>query len=91
MLSFDWDDANRNHIALHQVTPQEAEQVIVNNPIDLSYEIIHGEERFGQMGETNNGRVLEIFTTFRKSKIRVVTCFRPTKARALQYFERRGL
>jgi hypothetical protein len=28
---FDWDVANREHIALHHVTPDEAEQVIMNN------------------------------------------------------------
>ncbi len=28
-LGFDWDKANRSHIARHKVTPKEAEQVLL--------------------------------------------------------------
>jgi uncharacterized DUF497 family protein len=30
---FNWDDANRNHLARHAVTPQEAEQCYCNDPL----------------------------------------------------------
>jgi hypothetical protein len=32
---FDWDEGNLEHIAGHGITRAEAEQVILNNPIDL--------------------------------------------------------
>ena len=32
-LIFDWDAANLGHIAKHDVTPEEAEQVILGNPL----------------------------------------------------------
>jgi len=31
-MDFDWDDANRGHIAAHGITPEEAEQVVQNIP-----------------------------------------------------------
>lgn len=44
-IEFDWDDANIRHVARHNVLPEEAEQVVLNNPVDLGMEIIEGEER----------------------------------------------
>ena len=37
--------ANIGHVANHSVTPEEAEQVILNDPIDLGIEIVEGEDR----------------------------------------------
>ena len=34
-MLFDWDESNINHIALHGVTPEEAEQVLQNDPFIL--------------------------------------------------------
>ncbi|MGA2249927.1 MAG: hypothetical protein ABSG47_05020 [Terracidiphilus sp.] len=42
---FDWDDANIAHLAGHDVKPEEAEQIILNRPVDLSSEIRNGEKR----------------------------------------------
>jgi hypothetical protein len=39
---FDWDEANIGHIVHHRVLPREAEQVILNDPVDLGMEIIEG-------------------------------------------------
>jgi uncharacterized DUF497 family protein len=33
-LVFDWDKANLAHIARHNVTPEEVEQVFANGPMD---------------------------------------------------------
>jgi uncharacterized DUF497 family protein len=38
MVLFDWDDENRNHIAAHDVSCAEAEQVINNEPFDLEFQ-----------------------------------------------------
>ena len=32
-LEFDWDEANIGHMARHSVIPEEAEQVIFNDPV----------------------------------------------------------
>ena len=72
---FDWDDANRKHVAEHGVKSSEAEEVIANNPIDLEVQLRNGEERVLQIGETNALRILVVVTTWRGRRIRVVTAF----------------
>ena len=47
-IELDWDEANIGHVARHAVLPEEAEQVILNDPVDLGMEIIEGEERLSQ-------------------------------------------
>ena len=34
-MKFLWDSANVNHIARHNISPEEAEQVVRNTPLDL--------------------------------------------------------
>jgi uncharacterized DUF497 family protein len=34
-LNFDWDDANRDHLARHGVKLQEAEEVVLGDPLDI--------------------------------------------------------
>jgi uncharacterized protein len=50
--TFDWDDANIEHIALHGVLPYEFEQAIANRPIDLGHETRSGAKRIRQLGMT---------------------------------------
>ena len=56
-IEFDWDEANAGHVARHSVLPEEAEQVVLNDPVDLGMEIVEGEERFLNLGATRQGRV----------------------------------
>ena len=76
---FSWDEANRSHIAEHGVSPEEAEQVILNDPVDLEVQIRNGEERTLQVGETNVGRILVVVTTWRDGSVRVITAFSANK------------
>lgn len=85
MAGFEWDFANTNHVAQHEITPAEAEQVVLNNPIDLKYEVRSGEERIAQVGETENGRILVVVTTIREERTRVVTAF-PAKERIRNFY-----
>jgi uncharacterized DUF497 family protein len=78
-LVFDWNESNRKHIARHRVTTTEAEQVVLNDPLDLEMQTEDGEERLIQLGKTNKGRILIVITTWRKDKIRVITAFRAPK------------
>jgi hypothetical protein len=45
MAGFDWEQANIDHIAKHGITADEAEQVVLNDPIDLTMQLRGGEER----------------------------------------------
>jgi uncharacterized protein len=74
-LVFDWDEGNRKHIAEHGITPKEAEQVVISDPLDLTLQEIGEEERTLQVGQTDRGRILVVVTTWRDSKVRVVTAF----------------
>jgi predicted DNA binding CopG/RHH family protein/uncharacterized DUF497 family protein len=57
-MQFDWDSGNIDHIALHDVLPQEAEQVVENDPFDVGAILRNGETRTLHLGETDSGRVL---------------------------------
>lgn len=74
-LFFDWDDSNRKHIAKHRVKPAEAEQVVLNDPIDLTVQSSDGEERIVQVGATDKGRILLVVTTWREEMLRVVAAY----------------
>jgi hypothetical protein len=41
---FDWDRENFGHIAEHHVAPEEAEQVILGDPLDIGFDIVNSEE-----------------------------------------------
>jgi uncharacterized DUF497 family protein len=84
-MSFIWDSANIAHIADHDVTPEEAEQVIENNALDLDRQIQGGEERFLHLGETDSGRVLFVVVTVREDALRVVTAFPADKSARRHY------
>jgi len=34
-IEFDWDDGNIGHLAVHEVTPVDFEEVIDSDPVDL--------------------------------------------------------
>ena len=73
MAGFNWDSANINHIARHDLTHEQVEQVIQNDPVDVARYLRNGEERLHQVGETDDGLVLVVITTVRRDLIRVVT------------------
>jgi uncharacterized protein len=82
---FDWDNENIEHFAKHQITPSEAEQVVLNRPVDLKSELRNGEERVPHIGETDAGRVLVVVTTLVGEKVRVVTAW-PANKNYRRYF-----
>lgn len=74
-IEFDWDEANRRHLAAHNVSPTEFEEVLDNEPIDLTFDQMEGEERYRSVGLTNRGRLLTIVWTIRDGKVRAITGF----------------
>jgi uncharacterized DUF497 family protein len=89
-MGFIWDSANTAHIAIHGVTPEEAEQVIQNDPLDLERQIRNHEERFVHLGETNSGRVLFVIVAVREDSLRVVTAFPADKAARKHYLNEKA-
>jgi uncharacterized DUF497 family protein len=74
------------HIAEHGVTPEEAEEVLLNDPMDFGFEETEdGEERWSYIGEPNQRVVYQVVMTLRGEKIRVVTAFEPTRQDRLVY------
>ena len=86
-LVFDWDSTNRDHINRHNVSPEEAKQVIYNNPLDIDAEVVDGESRIASIGCTNQGRFLVVITTVRDARLRVVTAFPASKNLIELYFK----
>jgi uncharacterized DUF497 family protein len=84
---FEWDSENVGHIAKHNVTPEEAEEVILGDPLDIGFDVIGGEERWSYLGETNDGRILRTTITLRGKRMRVVTAFEPEKHWKVFYLE----
>jgi uncharacterized DUF497 family protein len=82
---FDWDEHNINHLARHLITPSDAEQVILNRPVDLESELRNGEKRTAQVGEIDSGMVLVVVSTMLGEKVRVVTAW-PAPERLRRYF-----
>jgi len=76
-IEFDWDGANIAHLAKHNVTPSEFEELLNNDPLDLYFEEIDNEERYRSIGVTDGGRLLSVVWTIRGDTIRAITAFHP--------------
>jgi uncharacterized DUF497 family protein len=74
VFEWDWDDANVDHIAEHDISPEEVEEVFADRH---SYAepaaSTPGERRWGLVGATDAGRVLLVIYTRRAGRVRVVT------------------
>ena len=87
-LLFDWDTANIDHIAKHDVTPEEPEETILADPIEYDFDPdVEGEPRWTYVGESASGRILLVVITMRGEKIRVVTAFEPIRRIKALYLE----
>ena len=87
---FDWNAANVQHIANHGITPEEAEQVVENDPLELEFNTRGGETRAKLLGETDAGRLLVVVTTWHKEGIRVVTAYPPRDSLRRLYEQKKG-
>jgi uncharacterized DUF497 family protein len=90
-LTFDWNKANIEHIALHRVTPVEVEQVFANDPAYVGYDEDGSEPRWTVMGHTNDLRVLVVVWTLRGDAIRSVTAWEASRRVRERYFRARGI
>ncbi len=87
---FDWDDANVGHIAAHGVTPEEAEEAILDSRrIRAPATSTPSERRRAIIGMTDVGRVLLVVFTVRRGMLRVVTAYDADEQQRRQYRRRR--
>jgi len=83
---FDWNEANLMHIARHDVTPAEVEEVFERDPyIEYTHTADNGEERFVARGITARSRYLNIPYTERNERIRPITAFDMTRREIKQH------
>jgi uncharacterized protein len=72
---FNWDVGNIGHVARHGVSPEEAEEAILD-PHAILLEIQAGDdERVELVGATSGGRILVVVFTWRGEAIRPVTAY----------------
>lgn len=89
-MDFDWDDANLEHIARHNVEDFEVEEVFFD-PVrkrDNAYSK-SGEQRRALIGMTEDGRILYVVYTKRRGKIRPLMARDVSSAEKARYRRRR--
>jgi uncharacterized DUF497 family protein len=87
---FDWDEANIAHIARHGVVPSEVEESF-RDPFQILLKSYYrnGERRYDMLGETVDGRILEVVFITRGAAIRTVTAYTAKKRDRAVYLEAR--
>ncbi len=73
---FDWDKGNLSKSWLkHRVNSFESEEVFFNRPLVITEDVQHSqkEERFFALGKTEQGRLLFIVFTIRRSLLRIIS------------------
>ena len=91
---FDWDDANRNHLAQHDVSPEEVQEAVLDPHAmfpDEDIEVIGGEVRTPTVGMTASGKVLLIVFAVRGEAIRPITARAAPAHVEARHLKRRGL
>ena len=75
ITGLEWDNGNEQKNTKHGVTPAEAEQVFLNEPIVVLDDLKHSdaEPRFHALGQTSDGRRLHVTFTIRTNRIRVIS------------------
>jgi len=88
-LNFVWDaEKAENNFKKHQVSFEEATTVF-SDPLSLTVpdpEHSIGEERYVDIGRSNNGRILIVVYSEREGNIRIISCRRATR-RERRFYE----
>lgn len=87
---FDWNEGNLDHIAMHGISAEEAEEAL-HDPWRLPAPVyqVEGEVRRGALGATTVGRLLFVVFTRRGDLIRVITARNATERERRRYARRR--
>ncbi len=81
--TFEWDQANLDHLSEHQVTPKEAEEACYNKPLIFRSRL----ERYYVLGCADSGRYLTIIVaTQSRGVIRVMTARDMSEAERKRFY-----
>lgn len=87
---FDWDGQNEGHLAKHDISRSDAEDVLSGNHILLEYQMEGNEQRWVAVGATRTGRILDIVFAVRGEMVRPITGWVADKETARVYLEEWG-
>lgn len=86
--SFEWDSLNKEHIARHNVLPEEVEEIFLEKSLYRKTK----DGKYLAYGQTFDGRYLfAVFTIKEKSKARIITARDMEKKELKNYKNYRGL
>lgn len=87
---FDWDNGNVDHVRVHGIEPEEAEEALLDpRALGVGAYTARGERRQGALGSTESGRVLVVIFTERRGRPRVITA-RDASVTEKRRYHRRG-
>jgi uncharacterized protein len=73
---FDWDDGNLEHFVNHGVSPEEAEEALLDpRRIGTGAYNSKTERRWASIGETEDYRVLYVVFTRRSGRTRIISAW----------------
>ena len=87
---FEWDRFNRRKVRAHGIEPEEAEQVMLNDALEVYDQYAEDEGRFLYYGETDRERLIAVVVTDRDEMIRVVTAYPLDASQKREYMGRRA-
>ncbi len=86
---FNWDEFNAEHVAAHDLDPEEVEEALLDpRRIGVPAYNVGDERRWAPLGATVEGRILFIVFTRRNDLIRVVTARDATDREKRRYRSR---
>ena len=59
---FIWDKDNEEHLGMHHISPEEAEEIFFNRYVITPNRKKHGPRRYRIDGRTNSGRSLRLIS-----------------------------
>lgn len=86
---FEWDENNLRKVGAHRISPEEAEEALLNDPLVIYEQDAAGEIRFVYYGETREGRLLALVVTERGERLRIITAYNLDAGQRRDYLERR--
>lgn len=75
LAGFEWDVYNVGHIATHEVSPAEVEEVVSLRHVIVPAAPKDGEKRWKLFGKTAAGRYLVMVFTICRRRFRTVTAY----------------
>jgi uncharacterized protein len=83
---FDWDDHNINHVARHNLDPEDAEDAVLDpRRVRTDAYNVPFEKRQAIIGMTERGEIIKVVYTKRGDKFRVVTATPATASERKRY------